>query len=110
MPTPEEPALVNIDKQLTACGWVIQDMAGLNRYASLGVAVREFPLDGSPSTAGKGSPPLRADYLLFVDGKAAGVIEAKPAGTTLSGVADQSSRYVASVPKGLPHVQEPLPF
>jgi hypothetical protein len=31
MPTPEELARVNIDKQLIACGWVIQDMAGLKR-------------------------------------------------------------------------------
>ena len=76
MPTPEELARLNIDKQLAACGWVIQDMSGLNRYASLGVAVREFPLQTG-----------EADYLLFVDGKAAGVVEAKPEGTTLSGVA-----------------------
>jgi len=45
MPTLEELARLNIDKQLIACGWVIQDLSGLNRYASLGVAVREFPLE-----------------------------------------------------------------
>ena len=79
MPTPEELARVNIDKLLTNCGWTIQDMSGLNRYASLGVAVREFPLATG-----------EADYLLFVEGKAVGVVEAKPAGTTLSGVAEQA--------------------
>lgn len=73
MPTPEELARQNIDKQLVACGWTVQDMSGLNLYAGPGVAVREFPL----STG-------EADYLLFVDRKAVGVVEAKPEGTGLS--------------------------
>jgi type I restriction enzyme R subunit len=42
MPTPEELARENIDKQLTACGWVIQDRVAMNLYAGRGVAVREF--------------------------------------------------------------------
>ena len=99
MPTPEELARINIDKQLTACGWTIQDMSGLNRYASLGVAVREFPLETG-----------EADYLLFVDGKAVGVVEAKPEGTTLSGVAEQAGNYVVGLPSNIPHVTLPLPF
>ncbi len=99
MPTPEELARQNIDKQLTACGWIIQDMSGLNRYASLGVAVREFLLETG-----------EADYLLFVDGKAVGVVEAKPEGTTLSGVAEQAGNYVVGLPKNIPHVTLPLPF
>src|SRR5688572_8845289 len=97
MPTPEELARQNIDKQLTACGWVIQDMFGLNRYTSLGVAVREFPVMGG-----------EADYLLFVDGKAVGVVEAKPAGTTLSGVAEQAGSYVIGLPQNIPHLTLPL--
>ncbi|HET6594215.1 MAG TPA: DEAD/DEAH box helicase family protein, partial [Anaerolineales bacterium] len=99
MPTPEELARQNIDKQLIACGWTIQDMSGLNRYASLGVAVREFPVTGG-----------EADYLLFVDGKAVGVVEAKPAGTTLSGVAEQAGGYVVGLAPSIPHVTLPLPF
>jgi type I restriction enzyme R subunit len=99
MPNPEELARINIDKQLSACGWTIQDMSGLNRYASLGVAVREFPLATG-----------EADYLLFVDGKAVGVVEAKPAGTTLSGVAEQAGSYVVGLPANIPHVTLPLPF
>src|SRR5512147_2372036 len=99
MPTPEELARVNIDKLLTACGWVIQDMVGLNRYAGLGVAVREFPLETG-----------EADYLLFVDGKAVGVVEAKPEGTTLSGVAEQAGSYVVGLPANIPHMTLPLPF
>ena len=51
-----------------------------------------------------------ADYLLFVDRKAIGVIEAKPQGATLSGVAEQSEKYVAGIPENLPHFSEPLPF
>jgi type I restriction enzyme R subunit len=96
---PEERTRKTIDALLQAAGWQVQDLRQLNLGASLGVAIREFPLkDGY------------ADYLLFVDRQAAGVIEAKPEGTTLSGVADQSVKYALSVPANLPHVQEPLPF
>ncbi len=72
MPTPEELARQNIDKQLEACGWIIQSRRSLNLYAGRGIAVREFPLDTG-----------EADYLLFVDRKAVGVVEAKHEGTTL---------------------------
>lgn len=96
---PEEEARVKIDGQLAAAGWVVQSLNELNLGAAFGVAVREFPLKNG-----------FADYLLFVDRKAVGVLEAKSEGTTLSGVADQSSKYTASVPANLPHVHEPLPF
>jgi len=74
--TPEQRARGRIDRLLRDAGWQVQDMADFNRYAALGVAVREFPLPSGP-----------CDYLLFIDGKAAGVVEAKKAGVTLSGVA-----------------------
>ena len=45
MTTPEAQARQNIDAQLSACGWVIQDRKELNLYAGRGVAVREFPLE-----------------------------------------------------------------
>jgi len=96
---PEEKARRKIDQLLEAAGWVVQNRDQLNLAASLGVAVREFPLKTGP-----------ADYLLFVDRKAVGAIEAKPFGTTLSGVADQSGGYLASIPESLPHVDEPPPF
>ena len=53
-----------------------------------------------------------ADYLLFVQGKALGVVEAKKVGATLSGVETQSSRYAVGLP---PHIKawipgQPLPF
>jgi len=71
----------------------------MNLYAGRGVAVREFPL----STG-------EADYLLFVDRKAIGVVEAKPEGVTLSGVADQAAKYSVGLPANIPHVTLPLPF
>lgn len=58
--------------------------------AGRGVAVREFILD---------KPHGRVDYLLFVDGKPAGVIEAKPEGMTLTEVEHQSG---ASTSPGCP--------
>ena len=50
------------------------------------------------------------DYTLFVDGKALGTTEAKPEGATLTSVEEQSAKYVAGVPKGLPAWKSPLPF
>jgi len=96
---PEEKARVVIDSLLKAAGWDIQDLNNFTLGASLGVAVRFFPLKSG-----------EADYLLFVDRKAAGVIEAKPFGTTLSGVAEQSEKYLTGVPDNLPNIQLPLPF
>lgn len=96
---PEEKARKRIDELLEAAGWKLQDMRELNLGASVGVAVRYFPLETG-----------EADYLLFVDRKAVGVVEAKPEGTTLSGVSDQTGKYLAGLPKNIPHVQEPLPF
>jgi type I restriction enzyme R subunit len=96
---PEEKARQKIDQQLKAAGWIVQDLKELNLGASQGVVVREFPLK-------TGS----VDYLLFVNREAIGVIEAKPEGTTLSGVADQTEKYLTGVSENLPHVQEPLPF
>ena len=97
--TPEERARQLIDKMLTSAGWTIQDRTELNLRASLGVAIREFPMENGA-----------ADYLLFVDRKAAGVVEAKPEGTTLSGVTEQTDRYLFNIPEKLPRVQVPLPF
>ncbi|MGB3903990.1 MAG: DEAD/DEAH box helicase family protein, partial [Anaerolineae bacterium] len=96
---PEEKARQHIDALLQAAGWSVQDREHLNLAASLGVAVREFPLESG-----------FADYLLFVDRKGAGAVEAKAVGTTLSGVAEQSGAYLTSLPPNIPHVRLPLPF
>ena len=39
--TPEAKARVEIDRQLVACGWVVQDRKAMNLYALQGAAVRE---------------------------------------------------------------------
>lgn len=96
---PEELARQKIDQLLEAAGYSVQDYKGLNLSASLGVAIREFPLKSG-----------FADYLLFVDRNAVGVIEAKPEGTTLSGTAEQSDKYLFSLPPSVPCAQKPLPF
>ena len=95
---PEERARQKIDQLLEAAGWTIQHFEELNLGASLGVAVREFQLRSGA-----------ADYLLSVGRKPVGVIEAKPAGMTLSGVADQSEKYLRLIPDNF-QVVEPPPF
>jgi type I restriction enzyme R subunit len=85
----EQRARVLIDRQLLSAGWVVQDRRDLNLFAGQGVAVREVVM-----AAGHG----RADYLLYVDKRAVGVIEAKPAGTPLSGVEWQSAMYAEGLP------------
>lgn len=97
--TPEQRARSRIDRLLRDAGWLVQDMADFNRHAALGVAVREFQLPSGP-----------CDYLLWIDGKAAGVIEAKKAGVTLSGVAGQSDRYMAALPDHLARWDDKLRF
>jgi type I restriction enzyme R subunit len=76
-------------------------MGEVDLSAARGVAIREFPLQ-----SGFGA----ADYLLYVGGKACGVIEAKKFGTTLTGVELQSSRYSKGMPASLPAWRRPLPF
>jgi type I restriction enzyme, R subunit len=96
---PEEEARQLIDDLLSKAGWAVQNYRNLNLGASLGVAVTEFPTNTGP-----------ADYILFVDRKAVGVVEAKPIGTTLSGVAEQSQGYMSDLAANVPHIQLPLPF
>ena len=85
MTTPEDLARQEIDRLLTQAGWVVCNPDDANILAHHGVAIRAVPLK-----SGHGY----ADYLLYVDGRAAGVIEAKAHGTTLSGVEVQSAKGV----------------
>jgi type I restriction enzyme R subunit len=100
-PQPEQQAREEIDKLLALAGWQVFDVDQANIHAGRGVALREFPLN-----TGHGF----ADYLLYIDGKAAGVIEAKKAGATLTGVESQSARYAAGLPDTLPAWRRPLPY
>jgi type I restriction enzyme, R subunit len=96
---PEQIARDTIDKQLVACGWVVQSLKQLNLNAGLGVAVREYLTDVGP-----------ADYVLFVDGKPCGVIEAKreEEGHRMNVHEDQGEGYANAKLKYLKN--EPLPF
>jgi type I restriction enzyme R subunit len=86
---------------LSAAGWAVQNYRGVSLGASRGVAVRGFPM-----APGHGF----ADYLLFIDRKAAGVIEAKKEGQTLTGVEWQSAKYTTGLPEAMEAPIRPLPF
>ena len=65
---PERRARLKIDAGLTAAGWAVQSRDEINLSAARGVAIREFQME-----SGYGY----ADYLLFVDGRSVGALEAK---------------------------------
>ena len=98
--TPEDKARQAIDRLLGQAGWQVQNRGNTNLTASYGVAIREFPM-----------PPYgEADYLLFVDGKALGVVEAKREGATLTHVEKQTEKYSTGLPKFVEAPVKPLPF
>ena len=78
-----------IDGRLEQAGWVIQDSKAINftagEHGVNGIAVREYQTNTGP-----------ADYMLFIKGRACGIIEAKREGTNLGIVDGQSSRYAYS--------------
>jgi type I restriction enzyme R subunit len=97
---PEQSARDRIDEMLAECGWIVQDKKAINFNAGPGIAVREYPTDTGP-----------ADYVLFVDQHAVGVIEAKKeeAGQNLTTAEDQTSDYAHAKLKWVSKHQ-PLPF
>ncbi len=96
---PEQIARDNIDRQLIACGWIIQKYKDKNVLAGIGVAITEYPTETGP-----------ADYALFVDGKPVGIIEAKreEEGHKLTIHEDQAEDYATAKLKYLNN--EKLPF
>ena len=96
----EQIARDEIDRQLVACGWLIQDKDQINLSAGVGVAVRYITTQEGKET----------DYTLFVNGKPVGIIEAKrpELGEKLTTVEDQSFGYASSKLKHLNN--DPLPF
>jgi type I restriction enzyme R subunit len=98
--TPEQHARDRIDGLLEESGWIIQSAKKINFNAGLGIAVREYTTDVGP-----------ADYMLFVDRKAVGVIEAKPEdwGERITTVEEQSGGYASAKLKWVNN-SEPLPF
>ncbi|MEZ5324046.1 MAG: type I restriction endonuclease [Verrucomicrobiales bacterium] len=87
MPTtnqnPEHQARDAIDDQLRAAGWAVQGKGEWDANECEGQAVREYQTDSGP-----------ADYVLFIDKKPVGVIEAKRSKKTPS---RKSSAAPASV-------------
>ncbi|MBM0236853.1 hypothetical protein JNW88_06275 [Micromonospora sp. ATA32] len=102
-PLNEMQTRVEIDRQLGAAGWVVQDESQINPFAGTGVAVREVTLATG-----------RADYLLYVDQRLVGVIEAKRGGTGPRRVAAQLDRYLNGLTTEQKltawHRDDPLPF
>jgi len=96
---PEQKARDQIDAALIQAGWLIQDKNKLNLSAGTGIAVREYQTDIGP-----------ADYALFVNKRAVGIIEAKRAeeGVRLTAHEDQSEGYASAKLKYLNN--EKLPF
>ncbi len=97
--TPEQKARNDIDRKLYDSGWIVQEKSKIDWSASRGIAVKEYLTDVGP-----------ADYVLFVDKKPVGIIEAKKdeEGHRLNVVEDQSARYATSKLKYLNN--DPLPF
>ena len=98
--TPEQAARDKIDEQLSHAGWIVQDNKKIDFSAGLGIAVREYQTSVGP-----------ADYILFVDKKPIGVVEAKPEdwGQRITTVEEQSGSYAAANLKWVNN-QDPLPF
>lgn len=88
--TPEQEARVLIDELLTRAGWFVCDRKDIDLVNHRGNAVREVIMAADHG---------RADYLLYVDRKVVGIIEAKPVGTPLAGVQWQSAMYAMGLPQ-----------
>src|SRR5690606_11268474 len=89
------------DAKLQAAGWVVQDKKSINFNEGEGQAIREYHTDTGP-----------ADYVLFVDQKPVGVIEAKKEdlGQSLTEAEDQTARYAVANLRYIQNTGTPLPF
>jgi type I restriction enzyme R subunit len=97
---PEDRARAHIDSLLTAAGWLIQNRNSINIEAGRGVAIREFQLARVHG--------LCRDYLLYIDGYAARVIQAKKA--PLVELETPSSKYSQGLPEKSPGASSPAPI
>lgn len=99
--TPEERARIRIDQWFEDAGWEVTDR---DHYtpSSTAVAIREGLLEGN----------LEADYFLFINGKAVGVLEAKRKEVDITSphVAEQAEHYTRSVPHYYQTIANPLPL
>lgn len=90
-----------INPALEKAGWTTQHFKAANVFGSKGVAVEFFPMGWGVG---------EADYVLFVNGEAVGIMEAKKEGETLVGKEPQSAKYAKGFPKDFRSVDLPLPF
>ena len=90
--TPEEKARVKIDQMFEDAGWQVVDRDSYSPTITA-AAIREGLLEGNHE----------ADYFLFINGKAIGVLEAKreEIDVTSTKVCEQTEMYVRGVPKGI---------
>jgi type I restriction enzyme, R subunit len=72
--TPEQRTRREIDGNLTAAGWIVQNRDELDLTAGRGIAVNDFSMK-----SGFGF----ADYLLYLDRKALGLPTAIPSGPSM---------------------------
>ena len=84
---PEQIARDNIDDMLRQAGWVVQSKDKINFNKATGIAIREYQTSVGP-----------ADYVLFVNQKPVGIIEAKKEteGHRLSVHEDQAKGYASA--------------
>ena len=99
--TPEEKARVKIDRWFEDAGWQVVNRDEFEPTMSA-VAVRDGLLKGN----------LEADYLMFINGKVCGVLEAKREEVNVESdmVSDQVSTYAKSVPNCYQTWQKPIPL
>lgn len=98
---PEEKARVKIDQMFEDAGWKVVDRDFYSPTITA-AAIREGLLEGN----------READYFLFLNGKAVGVLEAKRKEVNVASdwVSDQAERYTRYVPKCYQAFARPLPF
>src|SRR5690606_21370228 len=84
---PEQKARDTIDEMLRAAGWAVQEKSKIDFHSCGGQAIREYVTESGP-----------ADYVLFVDKKPVGVIEAKKEtlGQNITTVEDQTKDYAGA--------------
>jgi len=99
---PEQQARDKIDQMLLEAGWLVQSKNNVNLSAGVGIALRETNTESGS-----------ADYILFVNSKPVGVIEAKAEGLgyKLLQVEEQSARYsVDAIKIGKFMLEDEKPF
>lgn len=99
--SPEEKARIKIDQMFEDAGWKVVDRDFYSPTITA-AAIREGLLKGN----------READYFLFIDGMAVGVLEAKrkEIDVTADKVCDQTELYARGVPECYKAYSHPLPI